>query len=459
MEDLEENTTVFSTLRSFNNFISQRAEEAFGLAAPGSSQRSLQMQYQQRVQLEEQAGQIHSKSQAPHTHKTASRKGNREEYGDPKQEATGKGEKAEANETISMLKGKIPELQWKLMNQKMQITSQESQKQELMDQLDVQHKKGQEVSQRIQALQALMTENEQKVKDLEQKLSLQEEQDAAIVKNMKAELARLPKIEPERQQLKEENAYFREMKGNNGLLKEEVDDLQKKLDRYEKVQADLVALELEKEKLQGKLTSWEKLDQSTGLNIKTPDDLSRQMVVLQQRELVLKEQNSAAFQGFMALCRLTFTLQPTTYATDKLKVAFIIRNLGGVALEWATTLLKGNSPLLTCYADFITELSFLFDDPHRVKDAETIMLAIKQGKGSLVEYITQFQQLALELQWPDAVLKVMFRKGLAEDIKDQLAFTELPETWEKLASLTLRIEERLRERRRERRQEPRAFGA
>ncbi|XP_052536285.1 mitotic spindle assembly checkpoint protein MAD1 isoform X4 [Tympanuchus pallidicinctus] len=45
-------------------------------------------------------------------------------------------------------------------------------------------------------------------------------------------------------------------------------------------------------KLLGKLKSWEKLDQSTGLNIRTPDDLSRQIVALQQRELVLKEQNS-----------------------------------------------------------------------------------------------------------------------------------------------------------------------
>uniref|UniRef100_A0A8D0GA78 Mitotic spindle assembly checkpoint protein MAD1 n=1 Tax=Sphenodon punctatus TaxID=8508 RepID=A0A8D0GA78_SPHPU len=354
MEDLEENTTVFSTLRSFNNFISQRAEEASGVAAPGSSQSSLQMQYQQRVQLEEQAGQIRSKSQLWQverekmqmelSHKRArielekaanTNARNYEREADHNQEllmrikqhqereieAENKlkeqmemnksykksmetlskklqekdNKMAEANETISMLKGNISELQWKLMNQEMQMTSQESQKQELMEQLDVQHKKWQEVSQRIQALQAsqsLMTENEQKVKDLEQKLSLQE-QDAAIVKNMKAELARLPKIERELQQLREENAYFREMKENNGLLKEEVDGLQKKLERYEKVQADLVALELEKEKLQGKLNSWEKLDQSTGLNIKTPDDLSRQMIALQQRELVLKEQNSA----------------------------------------------------------------------------------------------------------------------------------------------------------------------
>lgn len=51
MEDLEDNTTVFSTLRSFNNFISQRMEGVSGQAVPASSQSSLQIQYQQRVQV------------------------------------------------------------------------------------------------------------------------------------------------------------------------------------------------------------------------------------------------------------------------------------------------------------------------------------------------------------------------------------------------------------------------
>ncbi|NXL77337.1 MD1L1 protein, partial [Leptocoma aspasia] len=353
MEDLENNTTVFSTLRSLNNFISQRMEGVSGLATPGSSQSSLQMQYQQRMQLEEQAGQIHSKSQLLQverekmqmelSHKRArielekaastnARNYEREadrnqelltrikQYQERETEAENKlkeqmemnksykksmetmskklqekeSKLAEANETITVLKGKISELQWNIMNQEMQMTSQDSQNQELMEQLDVEKKKWQEASQQIQTLQAsqsLLAEYEQKIKDLEHKLS-QQEHDAVIVKNMKAELARFPKMERELRQLREENAYFREMKENNGLLKEEVEGLQRKLERYEKVQAQLVTVELENEKLLGKLQSWEKLDQSTGLNIRTPDDLSRQIVALQQRELALKEQNS-----------------------------------------------------------------------------------------------------------------------------------------------------------------------
>ncbi|XP_025778960.1 mitotic spindle assembly checkpoint protein MAD1 [Puma concolor] len=63
MDDLGENTTVLSTLRSLNNFISQRVEAGSGLDAPASAQGSLQMQYQESMQLEERAERIRSKSQ------------------------------------------------------------------------------------------------------------------------------------------------------------------------------------------------------------------------------------------------------------------------------------------------------------------------------------------------------------------------------------------------------------
>ena len=51
MEDLGENTTVLSTLRSLNNFISQRVEGGSGLDVSTSAQGSLQMQYQQSMQV------------------------------------------------------------------------------------------------------------------------------------------------------------------------------------------------------------------------------------------------------------------------------------------------------------------------------------------------------------------------------------------------------------------------
>nr|XP_012415652.1 PREDICTED: mitotic spindle assembly checkpoint protein MAD1 isoform X3 [Odobenus rosmarus divergens] len=176
---------------------------------------------------------------------------------------------AAAGETISALKAKVSELQWSVMNQEMQVKSLESEKQELKEQLALQHKKCEEANQKVQELQAsqeVRADQEQRIRDLEQKLSLQE-QDAAVVKNMKSELVRLPKMERELKQLREESAYLREMRETNGLLREELEGLRRRLGRQEKMQESLVVLELEKERLLAKLQSWERLEQTTGLSI------------------------------------------------------------------------------------------------------------------------------------------------------------------------------------------------
>ncbi|XP_040311648.1 mitotic spindle assembly checkpoint protein MAD1 isoform X2 [Herpailurus yagouaroundi] len=328
MDDLGENTTVLSTLRSLNNFISQRVEAGSGLDAPTSAQGSLQMQYQESMQLEERAERIRSKSQVVQverektqmelSHKrarveleraasTSARRYEREvdrnqelltrirqlqereaeaeermkeqleRHRRCRQSLDAAGQKlrekedglAAAGETISALKGKVSELQWSVMNQEMQVKSLESEKQELQEQLALQRKKCQEANEKVQELQARQearADQEQRIRDLEQKLSLQE-QDAAVVKNMKSELVRLPKMERELKQLREESAYLREMRETNGLLREELEGLRRRLGRQEKMQESLAVLELEKEKLLAKLQSWERLEQTTGLNI------------------------------------------------------------------------------------------------------------------------------------------------------------------------------------------------
>lgn len=218
---------------------------------------------------------------------------------------------AAARETINSLKGRVSELQLSAMDQKVQVKRLESEKQELKEQLDLQQRKWQEANQKIQELQASQEERadqEQKIKDLEQKLCLQE-QDAAVVKSMKSELLRLPRMERELKRLREENAHLREMKETNGLLTEELESLQRKLGRQEKMQEALVDLELEKEKLLAKLQSWEKLDQTMGFNLRTPEDLSRFVVELQQRELALKEKNNTISSSARGLERAQQQLQ------------------------------------------------------------------------------------------------------------------------------------------------------
>uniref|UniRef100_A0A8D1HKP8 Mitotic spindle assembly checkpoint protein MAD1 n=1 Tax=Sus scrofa TaxID=9823 RepID=A0A8D1HKP8_PIG len=370
MEDLGENTTVLSTLRSLNSFISQRVEGGSGLDVSTPAQGSLQMQYQQSMQLEERAEQIRSKShliqverekmQMELSHKrarveleraasTSARSYEREvdrnqelltrirQLQEREAEAEEKMKEqleryrlcqqsldaasrklreeedslAEAGETISALKGRLSELQWSAMNQEMQVKRLESEKQELKEQLDLQHKKWQEAQQKVQELQASQdarADQEQRIKDLEQKLSLQE-QDAAIVRSMRSELVRLPTMERELRQLREENACLRETREASGLLREELEGLQRRLGRQEKLQENLVNLELENERLLTKLQSWERLGQTTGLSIRTPEELSSFIVELQQRELTLKDRNSTLTSSARGLEKARLQLQ------------------------------------------------------------------------------------------------------------------------------------------------------
>ncbi|XP_071976458.1 mitotic spindle assembly checkpoint protein MAD1 isoform X1 [Engystomops pustulosus] len=353
MDEMEDNTTVLSTLRSFNKFLSQPFDGTPPSAnTSNTSGASLQMQFQQRFLLEDQAAQIRSKShliqverekiQMDLSHKRArielekeasANAMNYEREADKNQELLTRikvleekeaesqsklheqsemnksykktiesqskkllereDKLSEANEAISVLKGKVSELQLKIMNLEMQLKTQDTEKQELNEQLEIQRKKlqdGSQTAQVLQELQALNADYELKLKTLEQKLSTQE-QDATIVKNMKSDLEKLPKIERELQQLREENSFLREMRENNALLKEEVESLRRASERYDRMKEELVTLELDKEKILKKLKSWENLEQMTGLSIKTPDDLSRQILAIQQREIKLKEEN------------------------------------------------------------------------------------------------------------------------------------------------------------------------
>ncbi|MEE6523940.1 hypothetical protein FKM82_023076, partial [Ascaphus truei] len=63
MDNTEDNTTVFSTLRSLNAFIAQKSEgTASSVAAANTSHGTLHAQFQHRVMLEDHAEQIRSKS-------------------------------------------------------------------------------------------------------------------------------------------------------------------------------------------------------------------------------------------------------------------------------------------------------------------------------------------------------------------------------------------------------------
>nr|XP_005990929.1 PREDICTED: mitotic spindle assembly checkpoint protein MAD1 isoform X2 [Latimeria chalumnae] len=472
MEDLEDNTTVFTTLRSFNNFLSQRTE-ATPVPETSSASCSLQLQYRKRMQLEEQAEQIHSKSQLLQverekmqmelSHKRArielekaaqNNAKNYERVADQNQELLGRikyhqekeseAEKklqeqieinkiykksmetqnkklqekesklAEANEMISVLKAKISELQHKSMNQERQQVIWDTERQELHEKVEIQRKKWQEATQKLQMLQVAQTiseENEQKIKDLETKLSLQE-QDSVIVKNMKSDLARVPEMEKELRRLREENAFHRETKENNALLQEEVEGLHRKVERYEKMREDMVNLELEKEKLLGKLKGWENLKQMTGLNIESPEDLSREIIILQQKEITLKQQHNSVTNSARALEKARQQLQEEVLhlrtrnlenENKQEQQNALVRRLQKRVLL-LTKERDGMRAILESYDSELTASEYSPQLSHRVREAEEMVHKVHVELSKALEEVGSHK---LKAQTLEAELKIL----------------------------------------------------
>ncbi|XP_060754557.1 mitotic spindle assembly checkpoint protein MAD1 [Neoarius graeffei] len=372
MSDLEDDTIIFSTLKSFKSLISRpdcslpEPESAYGRS-------DLQKLYMQRVEMEEAAERIHSKTsllqltqekqQMELSHKRArielekeahnssrdlqrqvdqnqdllmkirrleekeektlqalseqlennkSLKRNIEEL--QKQARDKDGKLSETNQMMNELRDEIRTLNQKLQIQESKFSTQSLEKQALEEQLEMQQKKYQEVNQKYQNLQmshVSNTESEIKIKELKRRLELQE-QDSIIVKNMKTEVTRLPELKREIKHLQEENAYLREMQENSSLLKEETDGLRRKLERMEKVLEEKLKLELEKEKLTENLQAWENIGQTTSLNIRKPEDLSREVMQIQQRELSLKQHNCTLSSNVRKLEKTLVQLQSET---------------------------------------------------------------------------------------------------------------------------------------------------
>uniref|UniRef100_A0A8K9XLU9 Mitotic spindle assembly checkpoint protein MAD1 n=1 Tax=Oncorhynchus mykiss TaxID=8022 RepID=A0A8K9XLU9_ONCMY len=338
--DIEDDTTVFSTLKSFKSFISLPDTSRNQREPAPVQSHVLQNQYLQRLQLLEAAEKVQSKTQLIQmdqekrqmeiSHKRArieleknatlsARDFEREV--DRNQDLLGRirrleereaessqslSEKAEANralhrtleslnrrveerdgwlntsnQTVSGLKDEIRDLKQQVQTRDNTISNQTLENQGLQEQVELQH--------RI-PLKGVCVCVSSPPKELERKLALQE-QDVVIVKNMRSEVARVPDMDKELRQLREENVYLRETRENVILLKEETEGLRRKVERMEKMKEEMVNVELEKEKLSQKLQAWENLGQSTGLNIRTPEDLSREVIQIQQREIAVKQHN------------------------------------------------------------------------------------------------------------------------------------------------------------------------
>ncbi|XP_035992565.1 mitotic spindle assembly checkpoint protein MAD1 [Fundulus heteroclitus] len=493
--DLEDDTTIFKTLKSLNTFISrpehpQRPSEQLGIG-------NLQSHYKRSFEILEATERVHSqhrylqldqeKQQMELSHKRARFELEKaasdsardlehevdrnqdllermKKLEEREKEATNNlSEQLEANralqrnleglnkklnerdaklstasQAISSLKDEIRDLRQKIQNQDAAISVQTLENQELQEQLDLQRRKYQEATQLCQSLQAAKaacSEHVIKIKELERRLALQE-QDIAIVKSVKSEVARLPDLEKELKRLREDNAFLRESRENCSLLKEEAEGLRKKLERMEKNKEELINIELEKERVAEKLQAWENIGQSTGLNIRKPEDLSREVIQIQQKEIALKEQNYTlssrvrSFERSLSDLRAELTQQCSKTLEEQRKREThdaLVRRLQKRVLL-LTKERDGMRAILESYDSELASNEYSPQLSKRVKEAEEVLQRTQNHNTEMEAQLTKAQEetgvLKLQLQKVELELETAKKQLASEGGSGSLANKE-----------------------------------
>ena len=155
----------------------------------------------------------------------------------------------------------------------------------------------------------------------------------------------------------------------------------------------------------------------------------------------------AKYDIFMNQCQLQILCRPTAFTNDAAKVAFIILYLGGTAANWSIPLVEGNDPLLYNYTLFKETMRKLFSRHMFVQASDNELLNLKQGGKDLLSYITTFNRLIAETQWPEAKRASLFYRGLRDELKDSLShIVDLPVECSELIDLVVKLDHRLNER-------------
>ncbi len=89
------------------------------------------------------------------------------------------------------------------------------------------------------------------------------------------------------------------------------------------------------------------------------------------------------------------------------------------------------------------EMRRVFDRANTGREAVRVLAELKQGERSVSEYSIEFRTLAVECRWNDEAQWDMFLHGLADRIQREIYVLDLPEDFNGLVELALRVDARL----------------
>ncbi len=147
---------------------------------------------------------------------------------------------------------------------------------------------------------------------------------------------------------------------------------------------------------------------------------------------------------------MIFSLQPTTYAVDRSRIAFVLSLLTGRARDWGAAVWESEASCCERFSDFKEEMIKIFDRSVYGHEASRQLVTLCQERRSAADYAIEFRTLAATCEWNEQALSARFLEGLSGEIKEEILSRDPPTCLDQLVELAIRLDKRFELRRRAR---------
>jgi hypothetical protein len=145
---------------------------------------------------------------------------------------------------------------------------------------------------------------------------------------------------------------------------------------------------------------------------------------------------------FLAKCRYQFRTYPSHFVNEQAKVTYAASGFGGEAFLWYDQLSCEESPLLDNFKGFAEALEARFGNFIPRERAEDLLFTMHQT-ASVHAFAEEFKSISKHVPWSDMALNAMFRNGLKNEIRHELAKEEFTGTFGDYVSKASTIEQQL----------------
>ncbi|MGL5565874.1 MAG: DUF4939 domain-containing protein [Plesiomonas sp.] len=153
-------------------------------------------------------------------------------------------------------------------------------------------------------------------------------------------------------------------------------------------------------------------------------------------------------RAFLIQCEVVFSLQPQTYAEDRVRIAYVLSLLTGRAREWGTSVWEAEAACCRRYRLFKDEMIRVFDRSVFGAEASCLLAVLRQGRRSVADYAIEFRTLAATSEWNEPALIARFVEGLNQEITEEIYARGSPTQLDQLVDLSIRLDRCFEQRRR-----------